>query len=48
VVSPQLKETLDKYHVVDKLRQLRLRRIRGLVEVGIDQKLLDSSDSLYF
>jgi transcriptional regulator with XRE-family HTH domain len=34
VVSAQLKETLDKYHVGDKLRQLRLRRKMGLVELS--------------
>src|SRR5271167_1355702 len=34
MVSAQLKETLDKYHVGDKLRQLRLRRKMGLVELS--------------
>jgi transcriptional regulator with XRE-family HTH domain len=34
MVSPQLKETLDRYHVGDKLRQLRLRRKMGLVELS--------------
>ncbi len=48
MVSPRLKGTLDKYHVGDKLRQLRLRRKMGLVEVGTDQTLLESGDSLYF
>ena len=48
MVSPPLKETLDKYHVGDKLRQLRLRRMKGLVEVATEQELLDSSDSLFF
>jgi transcriptional regulator with XRE-family HTH domain len=34
MVSPQVKETLDRYHVGDKLRQLRLRRKMGLVELS--------------
>jgi predicted transcriptional regulator len=34
MVSQHLKETLDKYHVGDKLRQLRLRRKMGLVELS--------------
>jgi len=34
MVSAQLKQTLDRYHVGDKLRQLRLRRKMGLVELS--------------
>ena len=34
MVSPHLKETLDKYHVGDKLKHLRLRRKMGLVELS--------------
>ncbi len=34
MVSAQLKESLDRYHVGDKLRQLRLRRKMGLVELS--------------
>lgn len=34
MVSPHLKEELDRYHVGDKLRSLRLRRKMGLVELG--------------
>jgi len=34
MVSQHLKETLDKYRVGDKLRQLRLRRKMGLVELS--------------
>ena len=34
MVSPHLKETLDRYHVGDKLRHLRLRRKMGLVELS--------------
>jgi transcriptional regulator with XRE-family HTH domain len=34
MVSAQLKATLDRYHVGDKLRQLRLRRKMGLVELS--------------
>jgi quercetin dioxygenase-like cupin family protein len=34
MVSPYLKESLDRYHVGDKLRQLRLRRKIGLVELS--------------
>jgi transcriptional regulator with XRE-family HTH domain len=34
MVSPHLKETLDQYHVGDKLRHLRLRRKMGLVELS--------------
>jgi transcriptional regulator with XRE-family HTH domain len=33
-VAPHLKETLDRYRVGDKLRQLRLRRKMGLVELS--------------
>jgi hypothetical protein len=44
MVSPQLERPLDKYHVGDKLRQLRLLRMMGLVEVGTDQELLESGD----
>jgi transcriptional regulator with XRE-family HTH domain len=34
MVSPHLKEALDRYHVGEKLRSLRLRRKMGLVELG--------------
>jgi len=34
MVSKELKETLDRYHVGAKLRQLRLRRKMGLVELS--------------
>jgi transcriptional regulator with XRE-family HTH domain len=34
MVSPHLKETLDRYRVGEKLRQLRLRRKIGLVELS--------------
>lgn len=34
MVAPHLKETLDRYHVGDKLKHLRLRRKMGLVELG--------------
>jgi transcriptional regulator with XRE-family HTH domain len=34
MVSQHLKETLDRYHVGDKLRNLRLRRKMGLVELS--------------
>jgi transcriptional regulator with XRE-family HTH domain len=34
MVSKELKETRDKYHIGDKLRSLRLRRKIGLVELG--------------
>ena len=34
MVSQHLKETLDRYHVGDKLKQLRLRRKMGLVELS--------------
>ena len=34
MVSPHLKETLDRYHLGDKLRHLRLRRKMGLVELS--------------
>ena len=34
MVSKELKETLDKYQIGDKLRSLRLRRKMGLVELG--------------
>jgi transcriptional regulator with XRE-family HTH domain len=33
MVASHLKETLDQYHVGDKLRHLRLRRKMGLVEL---------------
>ena len=33
MVSQHLKDTLDKYHVGDKLKHLRLRRKMGLVEL---------------
>lgn len=34
MVSPHLKEALDRYNVGDKLRQLRMRRKIGLVELS--------------
>jgi len=34
MVAPHLKETLDRYHVGDKLKHLRLRRKMGLVELS--------------
>ena len=34
MLSAHLKETLDRYHVGDKLRSLRLRRKMGLVELS--------------
>jgi transcriptional regulator with XRE-family HTH domain len=34
MVAPQLKETLDQYHIGDKLKHLRLRRKMGLVELS--------------
>jgi len=34
MVAPHLKETLDRYHVGDKLKYLRLRRKMGLVELS--------------
>jgi len=34
MVSKELKETLDRYHVGEKLRSLRLRRKMGLVELS--------------
>ncbi|MGB2627217.1 MAG: XRE family transcriptional regulator [Candidatus Acidiferrum sp.] len=34
MVSQHLKDTLDKYHVGDKLKHLRLRRKMGLVELS--------------
>lgn len=34
MVSQHLKETLDRYHVGDKLKSLRLRRKMGLVELS--------------
>jgi transcriptional regulator with XRE-family HTH domain len=34
MVAPHLKETLDSYHVGDKLKHLRLRRKMGLVELS--------------
>jgi transcriptional regulator with XRE-family HTH domain len=34
MVSPHLKETLDRYRLGEKLRQLRLRRKMGLVELS--------------
>lgn len=34
MVSQHLKDTLDRYHVGDKLKQLRLRRKMGLVELS--------------
>ena len=34
MVAPHLRETLDRYHVGDKLKHLRLRRKMGLVELS--------------
>jgi len=34
MVAPHLKETLDAYHVGEKLKNLRLRRKMGLVELS--------------
>lgn len=34
MVAPHLKETLDRYHLGDKLKHLRLRRKMGLVELS--------------
>lgn len=34
MVAPHLKETLDSYHVGDKLKHLRLRHKMGLVELS--------------
>ena len=34
MVTQQLRETLDRYHVGDKLKHLRLRRKMGLVELS--------------
>jgi len=34
MVSPHLKEALDRYHVGEKIKQLRLRRKMGLVELS--------------
>ncbi len=34
MVTPHLKESLDRYHVGDKIKQLRLRRKMGLVELS--------------
>jgi|SRR5450432_1181890 transcriptional regulator with XRE-family HTH domain len=34
MIAQHLKETLDHYHVGDKLKQLRLRRKMGLVELS--------------
>ena len=34
MVPPRLERPLDKYHVGDKLRQLRPLRVMGLIEVG--------------
>lgn len=34
MVAPHLKEALDRYHVGDKLKHLRLRRKMGLVELS--------------
>src|SRR5271166_6752170 len=34
MVAEHLKETLDRYHVGDKLKHLRLRRKLGLVELS--------------
>jgi quercetin dioxygenase-like cupin family protein/DNA-binding XRE family transcriptional regulator len=34
MVAPHLKESLDRYHVGDKLKHLRLRRRMGLVELS--------------
>ena len=34
MVSPQLKESLDRYHLGEKIKQLRLRRKMGLVQLS--------------
>jgi transcriptional regulator with XRE-family HTH domain len=34
MIAPHLKETLNRYHVGDKIKQLRLRRKMGLVELS--------------
>ena len=34
MVAPHVKETLDRYHVGDKLKHLRMRRNMGLVELS--------------
>ena len=34
MVAPHVKETLDRYHVGDKLKHLRMRRKMGLVELS--------------
>jgi len=34
MVTQHLKESLDRYHVGDKIKQLRLRRKMGLVELS--------------
>ncbi len=34
MVAPHLKETLDRYHIGDKLKHMRLRRKMGLVELS--------------
>jgi transcriptional regulator with XRE-family HTH domain len=34
MVSQHLKESLDRYHVGEKIKQLRLRRKMGLVELS--------------
>lgn len=34
MVTPHLKETLDRYHLGDKLKNLRMRRKMGLVELS--------------
>jgi transcriptional regulator with XRE-family HTH domain len=34
MVTPHLKEALDRYHVGEKIKQLRLRRKMGLVELS--------------
>jgi len=34
MVTPQLKEALDRYHVGEKIKQLRQRRKMGLVELS--------------
>ncbi|HET7105297.1 MAG TPA: XRE family transcriptional regulator [Candidatus Acidoferrum sp.] len=39
MVAPHLKETLDQYHLGDRLKQLRLRRKIGLVELSKHTKL---------
>jgi len=39
MVAPHLKEALDRYHIGDKLKQLRLRRKMGLVELSRHTRL---------